>query len=85
MGDHACEDSEAIFNRKKADIVCLGITFWLMMSLEARPRKVQEICRSFPAYTIFVEPATREELDPLLKKTKQKNMTEIYGIHSLKA
>jgi hypothetical protein len=48
MGDHAGEDSKVILNRKKADIDSLGITFWLMMSLKARPQQVQEICRSFP-------------------------------------
>jgi hypothetical protein len=32
MGDHAGEDSDAIFNRKKADIERLGVTYWLMRS-----------------------------------------------------
>lgn len=58
MGAHAGEDSDAIFNRKKADIAILGVTYWLMRSPKALPSQVQHICRSFPAYTIFVEPAT---------------------------
>lgn len=59
MGDHAGEDSDAIFNRKKADIERLGVTYWLMRSPKARPPQVQEICKSFPAYAIFVEPASK--------------------------
>mgnify|MGYP007088124216 CR=1 FL=1 len=72
MGDHAGEDSDAIFNRKKADIERLGITYWLMRSPKARPQQVQEICRSFPAYTIFVEPATKGGARPTTKEDEAK-------------
>jgi hypothetical protein len=66
MGDHAGEDSNAIFKRKKADIGRLGVTYWLMRSPKARPPQVQEICRSFPTYTIFVEPATKGGARPTI-------------------
>jgi len=59
MGDHAGEDAEAIFDRKQDDIERIGMTFWLMRSPKARPRQVQHVCGSLPAYTIFVEPATK--------------------------
>jgi hypothetical protein len=59
MGDHAGEGADAIFDRKKSDIERTGVTFWLMRSPKSRPSQVQEICRPFPAYTIFVEPATK--------------------------
>jgi hypothetical protein len=59
MGDHAGEDTAAIFDRKKADIARTGLTFWLMRSPKSRPPQVQEICRPFPAYAIFVEPTTK--------------------------
>ena len=59
MGDHAGEGAEAIFDRKQDDIERIGMTFWLMRSPKARPRQVQQICNSLPAYTIFVEPATK--------------------------
>jgi len=59
MGDHAGEGAEAIFDRKQDDIKRIGMTFWLMRSPKARPRQVQQICDSLPAYTVFVEPATK--------------------------
>jgi hypothetical protein len=59
MGDHAGEGAKAIFDRKQDDIKRIGMTFWLMRSPKARPRQVQQICNSLPAYTIFVEPATK--------------------------
>jgi hypothetical protein len=59
MGDHAGEAAEAIFDRKQDDIERIGMTFWLMRSPKARPRQVQHVCGSLPAYTIFVEPATK--------------------------
>jgi hypothetical protein len=37
----------------------MGKTFWLMKSPKARPVQVQDICKPTPAYTIFVEPATK--------------------------
>ena len=57
MGAHAGESVDVIFNRKIADIERTGKTFWLMRSPKARPIQVQDICKSSPAYTIFVEPA----------------------------
>ncbi len=59
MGAHAGEGVDAIFNRKIADIERTGKTFWLMRSPKARPIQVQDICKSSPAYTIFVEPASK--------------------------
>ena len=59
MGDHAGEDADAIFTRKKNDITRTGKTFWLMRSPKARPAQVQGICKTIPAYTIFVESATK--------------------------
>ncbi len=59
MGDHAGEGVDEIFKRKIADIEETGRTFWLMRSPKARPAQVQEICLPFPAFTIFVHPATK--------------------------
>jgi hypothetical protein len=59
MGDHAGEGVDAIFDRKAADLGRIGKTFWLMRSPKARPAQVQEICKTIPAHTIFVEPATK--------------------------
>jgi hypothetical protein len=59
VGDHAGEGTNAIFVRKINDIKRTGLTFWLMRSPKARPLEVQEICKPFPVYTIFVEPATK--------------------------
>ena len=59
MGEHAGEGVAAIFHRKAADIGLSGKTFWLMKSPKARPPQVQEICKTIPAYAIFVEPAIR--------------------------
>jgi len=59
MGDHARESVSEIFDRKIADIERSGKTFWLMKSPKARPVQVHEICKQSPAYTIFVEPATK--------------------------
>jgi len=59
MGAHAGEGADVIFNRKIADIQRTGKTFWLMRSPKARPIQVQDICKPSPAYTIFVEPASK--------------------------
>lgn len=59
MGDHAGEGVDEIFERKIVDIERTGRTFWLMKSPKARPAQVHKICRPTPAYTIFVEPATK--------------------------
>ena len=48
MGDHAGEDTNTIFDRKKADIDRKGTTFWLIRSPKARPPQVQKICKSVP-------------------------------------
>jgi len=66
MGDHAGESVDAIFNRKIADIERTGRTFWLMKSPKARPAQVQDICKLSPAYTIFVEPATKGGARPTI-------------------
>ena len=58
MGSHAGEDTHAIFARKKADVVRVGVTFWLMRSPKARPPQVAELCQASPAYALFVAPAT---------------------------
>jgi hypothetical protein len=59
MGDHAGESVDAIFERKIADIERTGKTFWLMKSPKAQPAQVHRICRPSPAYTIFIELATK--------------------------
>jgi hypothetical protein len=59
MGAHAGEGVDVIFNRKIADIELTGKTFWLMRSPKALPIQVQDICKSSPAYTIFVEPSSK--------------------------
>jgi len=68
MGDHAGEGADAIFSRKKADIERTGKTFWLMRSPKARPKHVQLICSPIPAYTIFVEPATKGGARPTTRE-----------------
>jgi hypothetical protein len=68
MGDHAGESCDVIFDRKKSDIERLGVTYWLMRSPKARPAQVQGICRAHPAYTIFIEPATKGGARPTTKE-----------------
>ncbi|HBI47796.1 MAG TPA: hypothetical protein DDX93_03650 [Smithella sp.] len=72
MGDHAGEDTNTIFDRKKADIRRKGITFWLIRSPKAKPPHVQQVCNSFPSYTIFIEPATKGGARPTTKKDAAK-------------
>jgi hypothetical protein len=72
MGDHAGEGADEIFNRKKADIKRLGKTFWLMRSPKARPDQVQGMCATIPAFTIFVEPATKGGARPTLAEDAAK-------------
>jgi hypothetical protein len=72
MGDHAGEGVGAIFKRKKSDIERTGKTFWLMRSPKARPAHVQQICTPIPAYTIFVEPATKGGARPTIKEDTAK-------------
>jgi hypothetical protein len=76
MGDHAGEDADEIFDRKKADIERIGKTFWLMRSPKARPAQVQGICKTIPAYTIFVEPATKGGARPTTKKDVAKECSD---------
>ena len=59
MGEHAGEGTNLIFDRKISDIEQTGKTFWLIRSPKARPAHVQKMCSIFPAYTIFIEPATK--------------------------
>lgn len=64
MGDHAGEGAEAIFQRKKADIQKLSLTFWLVKSPKAAPALVQFLCAGGPAYALFVSPATARGARP---------------------
>jgi hypothetical protein len=59
IGDHAGESADEIFYGTVAHINRLGKTFWLMRSPKARPALVWGICETAPAFTIFVEPATK--------------------------
>jgi hypothetical protein len=76
MGDHAGEGADAIFDRKKTDIERMGFTFWLMRSPKARPPQVQGICKMFPGYTIFVEPATKGGARPTKEEVAAKEYSE---------
>jgi hypothetical protein len=76
MGDHAGEGANVIFDRKKADIERMGVTFWLMRSPKARPRDVQGFCKKFPGYTIFVEPATKGGARPTTKEDAAKEYSD---------
>lgn len=76
MGDHAGEGVDAIFNRKKEDIARTGKTFWLMRSPKARPAHVQGICTTVPAYTIFVEPATKGGARPTIEGDAAKEYSD---------
>jgi hypothetical protein len=76
MGDHAGEGTDTIFDRKKADIERTGVTFWLMRSPKARPKQVQGICRPFPSYAIFVEPATKGGARPTTEEDAAKEYSE---------
>jgi len=76
MGDHAGEDSNTIFARKKADIDRKGTTFWLVRSPKARPPQVQKICKSVLSYTIFIEPATKGGARPTIKEDAAKEYSK---------
>ncbi len=75
IGDHAGEGSDAIFDRKINDIVRTEKTFWLMRSPKAQPVQVQGICKAIPAYTIFLEPATKGGARP----TKREDAAKEYS------
>ena len=76
MGDHAGEDANTIFARKKVDIDRIGTTFWLIRSPKARPSQVQEICKSVLSYTIFIEPATKGGARPTIKEDAAKEYSK---------
>jgi len=76
MGDHAGEGADEIVNRKKTDINRLGKTFWLMRSSKARPAQVQGMCATIPAYTIFVEPATKGGARPTTAEDAAKEYSD---------
>ena len=76
MGDHAGEGSDAIFDRKNADIKRMGKTFWLMRSPKARPAQVQGICTTVPTYTIFVEPAIKGGARPTTEEDAAKEYSD---------
>jgi hypothetical protein len=76
MGDHAGEGTDAIFDRKEADIERTGVTFWLMRSPKSRPPQVQGICRPIPAYAIFVEPATKGGARPTTEENAAREYSE---------
>lgn len=76
MGDHAGESVDAIFHRKVTDIERAKKTFWVMKSLKARPAQVQSLCERTPAYTIFVEPATKGGARPTTREDAAKQYSE---------
>lgn len=76
MGDHAGEGVDAIFHRKVADIKRTETTFWVIKSSKARPAQVQSLCKKTPAYTIFVEPATRGGARPTTREDAAKEYSE---------
>ena len=80
MGSHAGEDADVIFERKKADIQAVGMSFWLIRSPKARPADVQKMCSTFSGYTIFIEPSTKggarptTELNPAKEFSRDRNL-----------
>jgi hypothetical protein len=76
MGDHAGEDVNAIFYRKANDIERAAKTFWLMKSPKARPAQVQVLCKKIPAYTIFIEPATKGGARPTTREDAASEYSE---------
>jgi hypothetical protein len=68
MGDHAGEGSDTIFDRKIKDVDQTGLTFWLIRSPRARPPEVQNICKEFPVFTIFVEPSSKGGARPTIEE-----------------
>lgn len=76
MGDHAGEDVDTICYRKATDIERTAKTFWLMKSPKARPAQVQALCKKIPAYTIFVEPATKGGARPTTREDAASEYSE---------
>lgn len=64
MGDHAGEGAAAIFQRKKADLQKVNVTFWLVKSPKAAPALVQSLCAGGPAHVLFIAPATAQGARP---------------------
>ena len=62
--------------RKATDIKRAEKTFWVMKSPKARPAQVQSLCKKTPAYTIFVEPATRAGARPTTREDAAKEYSE---------
>jgi hypothetical protein len=76
IGAHAGEDVDCIFKRKKADIEQIGKTFWLVRSPKAQPAQIQGICRTVPAYTMFIEPSTKGGARPTTEEHEAKEYSE---------
>ena len=72
MGEHAGEGVDTIFARKSADVQRTGKTFWLMRSPKARPAQVQGVCKTVPAYAIFIEPASQGGARPATEEVSAK-------------
>ncbi len=70
MGGHAGEGSDAIFDRKAADIQRVGRTFWLIKSPGARPPDVHALCPGVPGYAMFIEPAVKGGARPTTSQNK---------------
>ena len=80
MGDHAGEGVDTIFSRKIADIDRVGKTFWLMKSPKAHPAQVQQLCRTTPAYVIFVSPATKGGARPTIAQDSATEYSENWKV-----
>lgn len=76
LGEHAGESVDAILRRKTADIRRTGKTFWFMKSPKARPEQVLKICSTIPAYTIFIEPATKGGAHPTKREEAAREYSE---------
>ena len=76
IGSHAGEGIDEIFERKKADIEQIGRTFWLVRSPKAKPAQVQEICRTAPTYTMFIDPSTKGGARPTTEEHEAKEYSE---------
>ena len=63
MGPHAGEEPDAIFTRKRADILTGGRTFWLIRSHMAKPNMIQKLCsaavhEACNPLCLFLEPSS---------------------------
>jgi hypothetical protein len=75
MGPHAGECADVIFDRKKSDILSVGMAFWLIRSPKARPDHVQKMCSTLSGYTIFVEPSTKGGARPTIEAKPAKEFS----------